>query len=32
LEAANVGVVLFCPEPHFIAARIIETIQRVPRF
>src|SRR5438046_2093048 len=32
LEAANVGVLLFCPEPHFIDARTASSNQRVRRF
>ena len=32
LEAANVGVVLFCPEPHFIRARTTDSVQRIRRF
>jgi hypothetical protein len=32
LEAANVGVVLFCPEPHFIRARTTRSNQRIRRF
>ena len=32
LEAANVGVLLFCPEPHFLAARTTDSIRRVRRF
>lgn len=32
LEAANVGVVLFRPEPHFIAARLSRGNDRVRRF
>lgn len=31
-EAANVGVILFCPEPHFIGARISEGNERIRRF
>jgi hypothetical protein len=32
LEGANVGVLLFCPEPHFLAARTTDSVQRVRRF
>jgi hypothetical protein len=32
LEAANVGVVLFCPERHFIRARTTNSVQRIRRF
>jgi Protein of unknown function (DUF3037) len=32
LEAANVGVLLFRPEPHFIAARTACSVQRIRRF
>ena len=32
LEAANVGVLLFCPEPHFLQARTSTSVQRVRRF
>ncbi len=32
LEAANVGVVLFCPERHFIRARIARSNQRIRKF
>lgn len=32
LEAANVGVLLFCPEPHFIRARTTDSVQRIRRF
>ena len=31
-EAANVGVVLFCPERQFIRAQVAETISRIRRF
>src|SRR5262249_55766133 len=32
LEAANIGVLLFCPEPHFIDARTASSNQRIRRF
>jgi hypothetical protein len=32
LEAANIGVLLFCPEPHFIQARTASSNQRIRRF
>ncbi len=32
LEAANVGVLLFCPEPHFLRARTTDSVQRIRRF
>ena len=32
LEAANVGVLLFCPEPHFIRARTSSSNQRIGRY
>jgi hypothetical protein len=32
LEAANVGVLLFCPEPHFLRARLASSNQRIRRF
>ncbi len=32
LEAANVGVLLFCPELHFIAARVSHNNDRIRRF
>lgn len=32
LEAANVGVVLFCPEPHFLEVRMAEENSRIQRF
>lgn len=32
LEAANVGVLLFCPEPHFLNARMASSNQRIRRF
>jgi hypothetical protein len=32
LEAANVGVLLFCPEPHFLRARTATSNQRIRRF
>ena len=31
-EAANVGVVLFCPELRFLKARMADSIQRIRRF
>ena len=31
-EAVNVGVVLLCPDPHFLRARVAATNQRVARF
>ena len=31
-EAANVGVILFCPAPHFIGAQISEGNERIRRF
>jgi hypothetical protein len=31
-EAANVGVVLFCPDPHFIRAKVSDSIRRIRRF
>lgn len=32
LEAANVGVLLFCPEKHFLKARTVQGNQRIRRF
>ena len=32
LEAVNVGVLLFCPEPHFLEARTTNSIKRIRRF
>ena len=32
LEAANVGVILFCPEPHFIRATVGRSNDRIRRF
>ncbi len=32
LEAVNVGVLLFCPDPHFINARTTRSVQRIRRF
>jgi hypothetical protein len=32
LEAVNVGVALFCPEPHFLGARTTTSVQRIRRF
>jgi hypothetical protein len=32
LEAVNVGVLLFCPEPHFLTARTTDSIKRIRRF
>lgn len=31
-EVANVGVVLFCPNPHFIKAKVSDSIARIRRF
>ncbi len=32
LEAANLGVVLFCPEAHFLAGRTTDAVRRVRHF
>ena len=32
LEAVNVGVLLFCPEPHFLEVRTTDSIKRIRRF
>ncbi len=32
LEAANVGVVLFCPERHFLQVKVVEGNDRIARF
>ena len=31
-EAANVGVVLFCPDQRFLRAKVTDTIRRIRRF